>query len=157
MGFVRTDGRWGIARRDYYTPVTSEHAELLAVALLLKRDHTGLPDVVLLDNQSACNYLTAWQRGETGRMPRSTDRMPRDWHAAANPEKPTLARLADRVSGLAGVRFEWVKGHAGHLLNEAADALASIAMENISSKTARHRAERLVGGFLAQINDGVQH
>jgi ribonuclease HI len=153
MGFVRTDGRWGVARRDYFTRITSAHTELLAVALLLERDHASPPPaVVFLDSQHAWLYLTAWQRGETRRMPDGVTRMPREWHAAKQPRVPTLVRLAARVATLADVRFEWVRGHAGHPLNEAADRLASLALKNTSNPAARLRAGQVTAAFLAHWN-----
>jgi len=152
MGFILTDGRWGMGWRPFFTRIQSGHAELLAVALLLLKGKAPLPEVVFLDSRHAWRYLKAWQRGDTGCMPSGADRMPVGWHAGNSGKAPTLMRLAARVAVLPAIRFECVKGHAGHLLNEAADSLASIALEgnHLSNGAAAQRAGRLVEGFLEQ-------
>jgi len=61
---------------------------------------------------------------------------------------PTLVRLARRLPLLPVVTFQHVKSHDGHLLNEAADALAAIARRHTDRVEIRARAERLVASFL---------
>jgi hypothetical protein len=76
-------------------------------------------------------------------MPEGYDLRPRRSGA------PTLVRLAERVALMPGLRTAHVKGHSGHLLNEAADALASMSRRRLTeSFDSYSRAEDLVRSFL---------
>lgn len=97
---------------------TNNQGELMAVLDLLhataERAHEPLH--VLCDSQYVINSVTQWMPGWKRRGWRKAD------------GKPVLNRelLEQLDTALAGrdVRFEWVKGHAGHPLNEAADQRA---------------------------------
>ncbi|WP_449281613.1 ribonuclease H family protein [Leucobacter sp.] len=97
---------------------TNNQGELMAVLDLL---HATAPRAdeplrILCDSQYVINSVTQWMPGWKRRGWRKAD------------GKPVLNRelLEQLDAALVGrdVRFEWVKGHAGHVLNEAADLRA---------------------------------
>lgn len=113
------DGRW---RAGGWPRATNNQGELMAVIDLLHatadRDE---PLRVLCDSQYVINSVTQWMPGWKRRGWRKAD------------GKPVLNRelLETLDAALQGrdVTFEWVKGHAGHELNEAADLRARTAAE----------------------------
>lgn len=100
---------------------TNNMGELMAVLDLLRQTSTVAdePLHVLCDSQYVINSVTQWMPGWKRRGWRKTD------------GKPVLN--VDLLKGLdaamvgRSVSFEWVKGHAGHALNEAADERARAA------------------------------
>lgn len=104
---------------------TNNIGELLAVAELLdassQAGRAGEPLRVLCDSQYVINSVTKWMPGWKRK----------GWKKADG--KPVLNRdILERIdTALAGrdVTFEWVKGHAGHRENEAADERARAAAE----------------------------
>ena len=101
---------------------TNNMAELMAVLDLLQSTaHTPEPLRILCDSQYVINSLTKWMPGWKRRGWKKGDGKP-----VLNVElmKELDAALAGRA-----VEFEWVKGHAGHAMNEAADARARAAAE----------------------------
>src|SRR5690606_38020145 len=100
---------------------TNNQGELMAVLDLLRATahRAQEPLTVLCDSQYVINSLTQWMPGWKRRGWRKAD------------GKPVLNRelLEQLDAALTGrtVRFEWVKGHAGHPLNEAADDRARAA------------------------------
>jgi ribonuclease HI len=96
---------------------TNNMGELQAV-LELFRATAGTDDelVVLCDSQYAINSITKWMSGWKRKGWRKADGKP-----VMNVE--ILKELDEAVSGRR-YRFEWVKGHVGHPLNEAADERA---------------------------------
>ncbi|WP_433610892.1 ribonuclease H family protein [Prescottella agglutinans] len=111
--------------------------ELLAIELAIDR-FIDRRLHILTDSQAALQYL-----GVT-----HPDRpLPRDGEATA---------VADRIRhSLIGreVRFSWVRGHNGHLLNETADRLAVAARRayeaQIPTETRKSIADRIVEPLLA--------
>jgi ribonuclease HI len=99
---------------------TNNMGELTAVLDLLQRT-AGLDDDLLIycDSMYVINSVTRWMPGWKRKGWRKGDGKP-----VLNVEimKALDAALAGRR-----VRFEWVKGHAGHPLNEEADRLANAA------------------------------
>lgn len=96
---------------------TNNQGELMAVIDLLESTATVPDDVhVLCDSQYVINAVTKWMPGWKRKGWRKAD------------GSPVLNReLVQRLdAALAGrrVSFEWVKGHAGHAMNEAADQRA---------------------------------
>ncbi|MFJ2029622.1 RNase H family protein [Streptosporangium sp. NPDC087985] len=147
IGYITSEGCWGLRgwaadRRDPTGASKVLVNELRAVDLLLRA--VGRPDVLLVDSLCALSFLHTWQRGDTGRMPDDYDLRPR------RNGPPTLVRLAEHVAELDGLTFRHVKGHSGHLLNEAADSLASIARRSVTERfDATGRATGLVSSFLS--------
>lgn len=99
---------------------TNNMGELMAVLDLLRSTADAGEDLtVLCDSQYAINCCTKWIPGWKRRGWKKRD------------GKPVLNRdLLEQLDvALAGreVTFEWVKGHAGHRLNEAADTRARAA------------------------------
>jgi ribonuclease HI len=101
---------------------TNNMGELMAVLNLLRQtSRLTVPLHVLSDSQYTINVCTTWLPGWKARGWRKADHKPilnLDLVQALDVE------LQDRR-----VTFEWVKGHAGHPLNERADQLARAAAE----------------------------
>ncbi|MEO6505879.1 MAG: RNase H family protein [Terrimesophilobacter sp.] len=101
---------------------TNNQGELTAV-LELFRATAHLDDdlVILCDSQYVINSVTKWMRGWKAKGWRKSDGKP----------VMNLQLLQELDSALVGrrYRFEWVKGHVGHRLNEAADIRARGAAE----------------------------
>ncbi|HEX5541640.1 MAG TPA: hypothetical protein VFX60_08750 [Micromonospora sp.] len=98
---------------------------------------------VLVDSVPAVSYLHRWQAGKRTMPPGYSLR------ARSRGSKPTLVRLAERLPHLPEVTFQHVKGHTGHLLNEAADALSRMARRRVHEQfDLRSRAKDLVNAFL---------
>lgn len=100
---------------------TNNQGELMAVADLLESTahRADEPLRVLCDSKYVIDSVTKWMPGWKRKGWRKAD------------GKPVLNReLLERIDrALVGrnVQFEWVKGHAGHPLNEAADLRARSA------------------------------
>ena len=99
---------------------TNNMGELMAVLDLLQSTaHMDEPIRILCDSQYVINSLTKWMPGWKCRGWKKGDGKP-----VLNVDlmKELDASLKDRE-----VEFEWVKGHAGHAMNEAADVRARAA------------------------------
>jgi ribonuclease HI len=103
-------------------------AELTAVLDLLQQT-AHLPEDLLVycDSTYAINSITKWMAGWKRRGWRKGDGKP-----VLNVE--IMKALDEAMSGRR-VRFEWVKGHSGHELNEAADRLANAAAVSFRDRT----------------------
>ena len=101
---------------------TNNQAELTAL-LELFRATAHLDDElhVLCDSQYVINAITKWMAGWKRKGWRKADGKP-----VMNVE--LLQRLDEVLAGRR-YRFEWVKGHVGHELNEAADTRARAVAE----------------------------
>lgn len=135
IAYVVSDGQYGlrgrrVGRLDPSGPSLALVNELRAVELLLS-SFVSVPQqlTVLVDSSVALSYLERWQDGETGVMPDGYSLRPR-----FGGSQPSLVRLAERVASLPRVSFRHVKAHAGHPLNEAADALSSMACRRVSER-----------------------
>lgn len=93
---------------------------------------------ILCDSQYVINSVTQWMPGWKRRGWRKADGKP-----VLNRE--LLERLDSAIQGRE-VRFEWVKGHAGHPLNEAADELARAAATAFQAGRRPNRGPGLVEG-----------
>jgi ribonuclease HI len=102
---------------------TNNQGELRAVLELFRATkHLDDDLLVLCDSQYVINSVTQWMPGWKKRGWRKGDGKP-----VLNVDllKEIDAELAGRR-----YRFEWVKGHVGHELNEAADIRARTAAES---------------------------
>ncbi|TPW76087.1 ribonuclease H family protein [Schumannella soli] len=101
---------------------TNNRGELQAV-LEFFRATAHLDDdlLVLCDSQYVINCVTKWMPGWKSKGWRKRDGAP-----VLNVD--LLQQLDEAIAGRR-YRFEWVKGHAGHGLNEAADVRARAAAE----------------------------
>jgi ribonuclease HI len=101
---------------------TNNMGELTAVLDLLQQT-AGLEEDLLVycDSKYAIDSITRWMPGWKRKGWKKGDGKP-----VANVE--IMKALDEAMAGRRDrVRFEWVKGHAGHDLNERADALANAA------------------------------
>ncbi|WP_299520655.1 ribonuclease HI family protein [uncultured Serinicoccus sp.] len=100
---------------------TNNMGELTAVLDLLQQTADLDEDLlVLCDSQYAIKSITQWMPGWKRRGWKKGDGKP-----VANVEIIKALDAAMRPN----VRFQWVKGHAGHELNEQADRLANAAAQ----------------------------
>lgn len=96
---------------------TNNMAELMAVLDLLRQtERDARPLHVLCDSQYVINVITKWMTGW-----KRKDWRKADGKAVMNVE---LVQALDQAMEGRDVTFAWVRGHAGHELNEAADRLA---------------------------------
>lgn len=99
---------------------TNNMGELMAVLDLLRQTaHLDEPLHVLCDSQYAINVTSKWAKGWKRRGWKKADGKP-----VLNVE---LVKQLDEAMQGRDVTFEWVRGHNGHLLNEAADLRARAA------------------------------
>lgn len=106
-------------------------AELRAVKKAVRRHHHEVH--ILCDSQGVVNLVQAWQRGEDLDMPNF------GWDGLDTFRRFVLAE-PDRFT------ISWTKGHAGHPLNEGADALARLASRTLIDGLSKARAtDRAVG------------
>ncbi|GAA4897974.1 ribonuclease HI family protein [Tessaracoccus lubricantis] len=99
---------------------TNNMGELMAVLDLLQSTaHVDEPLRILCDSQYVINSLTKWLPGWKRRGWKKGDGKP-----VLNVE--LMKELDIAMQGRA-LQFEWVKGHAGHAMNEAADERARAA------------------------------
>lgn len=108
---------------------TNNLGELTAVLELLRATReAGLaeePLHVLADSQYAINVITKWRHGWKKRGWMKADKKP-----IANLE--VIQELDEEMAGRS-VTFEWVRGHAGHVMNEMADDRARRVAEAYQS------------------------
>ena len=96
---------------------TNNLGELTAILRLLQATaETGEELHILADSQYAINVVSKWRLGWKKRGWTKADKQP-----IKNLE---LIQEIDRAMEGRRVTFEWVKGHAGHRMNERADDLA---------------------------------
>ena len=96
---------------------TNNLGELTAILRLLQATaETGEELHILADSQYAINVVSKWRLGWKKRGWTKADKKP-----IKNLE---LIQEIDRAMEGRRVTFEWVKGHAGHRMNERADDLA---------------------------------
>lgn len=109
------DEHWACGGWDHGT---NNMGELWAVLDLLRQTaHLDVELKVLCDSQYVINSITRWMPGWKAKGWRKKDGKP-----VLNVE---IIRAIDEAMTGRRVSFEWVKGHAGHALNEEADRLAN--------------------------------
>ena len=107
---------------------TNNMGELKAVLDLLEATAEDADQhlVILCDSQYVINSVTKWMPGWKRKGWRKKDGKP-----VMNVE---LLQAIDRALAGRSVEFEWVKGHSGHAMNEAADKRANAAATAFSKK-----------------------
>ncbi|WP_166984944.1 RNase H family protein [Canibacter zhoujuaniae] len=105
---------------------TNNKAELTAILELLHATaHIDEELVILTDSKYAIDSITKWMAGWKRR----------GWRKADGSPVLNLEIMQDLDAAVQGrdVRFEWVKGHAGHPLNEMADRIANDAAKSFKT------------------------
>lgn len=111
------DDRWAAGGWPHGT---NNMGELMAVLDLLEQTADAREELhILCDSQYVINSLTKWMPGWKRKGWRKADGKP-----VLNVE---LLKDLDRAMAGRIIEFEWVKGHAGHRMNEAADERARAA------------------------------
>lgn len=107
---------------------TNNMGELKAVLDLLEATAVDADQhlLVLCDSQYVINSITTWMPGWKRKGWRKKDGKP-----VMNVE---LLQAIDRALAGRSVEFEWVKGHSGHSMNDAADQRAKAAATAFSKK-----------------------
>ncbi|MFC0459345.1 RNase H family protein [Arthrobacter liuii] len=126
---------------------TNNQGELMAVLDLLRATaHLPGEDLrILCDSQYVINSITKWMPGWKRKGWRKADGKP-----VMNVE--LLKELDRELAGRTYI-FEWVKGHAGHDLNEAADERARAAATAYQQGVAARSGPGFPGGH----HPGVHH
>jgi ribonuclease HI len=118
---------------------TNNQGELKAVLELFRATaHVDDDLLVLCDSQYVINSVTKWMRSWKAK----------GWRKADGKAVMNLELLQEIDEALVGrsYRFEWVKGHANHPLNEAADARARAVSEAFQRNTAVPTGPGFVAG-----------
>jgi ribonuclease HI len=116
-GWYVDDGCWAAGGWPHGT---NNMGELTAVLDLLQQTaHLSEDLLVYCDSTYVINSITKWMPGWKRRGWKKGDGKP-----VLNVE---IMKALDAAMAGRRVRFVWVKGHAGHELNEAADRLATAA------------------------------
>ena len=119
------DNSWAAGGAPYGT---NNIGELTAVLELLRATaHTDDDLLIHCDSRYVIDSITKWMPGWKKKGWKKADGKP-----VMNLE--IIKALDGEISGRS-VRFEWVKGHAGHPLNEAADSRANGAAQAYQNGT----------------------
>ncbi|TDT64313.1 ribonuclease H [Frigoribacterium sp. PhB116] len=119
------DDRWAAGG---WPRATNNQGELTAVLELLRATaDAGEPVHILCDSQYTIKACTEWMPGWKRKGWRKADGKP-----VLNVE--ILKELDDALAGRE-VTFEWVRGHVGHEMNEAADVRARGAATAFQNRT----------------------
>jgi ribonuclease HI len=113
---VAPGGEATVEGYEYLGTSTNNVGELTAILRAIEWAPATGPLLVYTDSQYAIGVL---QKG---------------WKAKANPE--LIAHTKRRIAERGQVRLEYVRGHAGHALNERADELARRAVSTRATKRA---------------------
>lgn len=110
---------------------TNNRGELSAIVKVLEATQDTDHDLsILADSQYAINSITKWMPGWKRKGWKKSDGKPvnnQDLMIQLD-ELMTAAKTAGRT-----ITFEWVRGHSGHPLNEAADTRANAAAKAFQS------------------------
>ena len=124
---------WAIDREAWASgglpKATNQVAELFAVLALLRAVPRDLPLFIQTDSEYTLKSITVWMKGWKSRGWRKADGQP---VANLSLMKELDLALADRK---APTKFEWVRGHNGHRLNEVADKLCTAASAAVANGT----------------------
>jgi ribonuclease HI len=121
---------------------TNNMGELMSVLDLLQQTaHLDEDLLVYCDSTYVINSVTKWMAGWKRKGWRKGDGKP-----VLNVE---LMKAIDAALVGRKVEFRWVKGHAGHELNEAADKLANAAACAFRDKVAHQAGPGFAGASVA--------
>ena len=133
---VARDGETVVKERELNggeAATTNNRMELIAAIEALEALGRASEITVVTDSAYVKNGVTGWIEGWKRN----------GWKTAAR--KPVknedLWRRLDEAQARHRVRWEWIKGHAGHPENERADALARAGMAPFKPKRVRKAAE----------------
>lgn len=116
-----SDREWVLSGNDPATTNNRMELHAAAAALALLEGLLGRCQVDLhTDSQYLRQGITEWIDGWVGRGWRTSDRQP--------VKNQDLWRVLHRLTQAHDVTWHWIKGHAGHPLNERADRLAAEAL-----------------------------
>ena len=102
---------------------TNNRMELTAAIAALESLKRPMRVVLWTDSQYLRQGITEWLRGWRARGWRTADRKP--------VKNQDLWERLDAAGRRHRVEWRWLKGHAGHALNERADELARAAIETM--------------------------
>lgn len=123
---------------------TNNMAELTAVLDVLQQTAHLDEDLLLYcDSTYVINSVTKWMAGWKRRGWRKGDGQP-----VLNLD---IMKALDAAMVGRRVRFEWVKGHSGHVLNEAADRLANAAAASWKLGTAPRPGPGFAGAVVRPV------
>lgn len=110
--------------REYsqgYKKTTNNRMELMAVIAALEHLTKPCEATIYSDSQYVCNafnkgWLESWKA--------------KNWKRSGGPLlNVDLWKKLDKLASIHNLKFEWVKGHAGHEQNERCDYLATHAAD----------------------------
>lgn len=119
---------------------TNNIGELSAVLDVLRFHRNVMNLVIRSDSQYAINCSTTWVKGWVAKGWRKADKKPVNNLALV---RAIYDEIEYKKSQGGSVRFEWVKGHAGHKGNEICDTLAhgfSSQLDDLANQPAKYRA-----------------
>jgi len=103
---------------------TNNRMELMAAIQALETLNRPCRVDLHTDSKYVMQGITEWIRGWKARGWQTADRKP--------VKNEDLWRRLDAARARHEVKWHWVKGHAGHILNERADALANRGIEDLA-------------------------
>lgn len=104
---------------------TNNRMELTAAIQGLKALSRPCEVAIYTDSQYVCKGMREWLQGWKAKGWKTSSREP--------VKNQDLWQELDAASALHQVTWHWVKGHAGHVENERADALANEAIDDMQS------------------------
>jgi ribonuclease HI len=111
-------------------PTTNNRMELMAAIMALEQLTRGCAIEVHTDSQYLRNGITSWLANWKQKGWRTADKKP-----VKNQE---LWQRLDAASQRHEISWHWVKGHAGHAMNERADELARQGLAlHLAAQTAK--------------------
>ncbi|KAF0675533.1 ribonuclease HI [Profundibacterium mesophilum] len=113
---------------------TNNRMELLAAISALESLARASAITIVTDSQYVKNGVTSWIHGWKRNGWKTSQKKP--------VKNEDLWKRLDIAQGRHQVRWEWVKGHAGHPENERADALARAGMAPHKTAGAPRKSER---------------
>lgn len=106
---------------------TNNRMELMGAIMALEALKKPSEVILVTDSKYVMQGITEWIGGWKARGWKTADKKP--------VKNEDLWRRLDQARARHKVTWKWVKGHAGHELNERADQLANRGIEELASKT----------------------